>query len=174
VAGVIETERLSLRELSPDDAPFIFELLNDPAFLRFIGDRNVRTLEDARRYVETGPRDSYRRLGFGLYLVESKSSRVPLGICGLLKREALTDVDIGFAFLPTWRRRGYALEAAGAVLLDARKRLGIGRILAICSPGNEASIRLLAKLGFVSEGNTRLSPDAAEVRLFAAAPPAAH
>ena len=105
--NVIETERLTLRQLTSDDAPFILQLLNDPAWLRFIGDRGVRTVEDAKRYILTGPVVMYERLGFGLYMTERKSDRVPMGICGLIKRDDLADIDIGFVFLPQFRGCGY-------------------------------------------------------------------
>ena len=164
--AVLETNRLALRRLSTGDAEFILELLNGPSFLRHIGDKGVRTLEDARHYIRTGPMASYERFGFGLYLVESKEGREPMGICGLLKREALKDVDVGFAFLPRFWSRGYAFESAAAVLAHARTVLGPQRIVAIVSPGNVASISLLAKLGFRREGLTRLSEDGPDLELF--------
>ena len=145
--SVLQTERLNLRELTLDDAPFILTLLNDPAFLRFIGDKNVRTLADARQYMINGPMASYVRNGFGLYLVELKDSQTPAGICGLLKREDLPDPDIGFAFLPDFWSKGFAFESASAVMNDARKRLRLKRLLAIVQPDNAASIKLLERLG---------------------------
>ncbi len=196
---VIETARLALRELTTDDAAFILELLNDPSFLRYIGDRGVRTIDDARRYIETGPRASYAQHGFGLYLVERKAGRLEpaptggrgesepapteaselaptgeageprgeaMGICGLLKREALPDADVGFAFLPRFWRRGYALESASAVLARGREVHGLSRVLAITSPDNEASIALLARLGFTFERRARLSEGASPVKIF--------
>ena len=172
--NVLETRRLRLRKLSLDDADFILALLTEPSFLRYIGDKGVRTRADACRYLTEGPLDSYARLGFGLYLVELRESRTPLGICGLLKREALENVDVGFAFLPRHWSRGYALESGAAVLAEGRTRWGLKRIVAITSLDNSASIQLLAKLGFRSEGLVRLAPDAPEVCLFASngAPPA--
>ena len=112
---VLETDRLILRWLSTDDAEFILELLNEPSFLQYIGDKGVRTLEDARNYILNGPVDMYARLGFGLYLTELKERGVPLGICGLLKRDGLEDVDIGFAFLPRFWAKGYAYESAAVL-----------------------------------------------------------
>ena len=162
---IAETERLRLRRLSADDAPFILELLNDPDFLRNIGDRGVRTEADARGYILDGPVASYERHGFGLYLVELPGSG-PIGISGLVRREALPGPDIGFAFLPAWRGRGYALEAAEAVRRHAAVECGLQRLLAIVSPGNTASRRLLEKIGFRFEGMTRLADDAAEVELL--------
>lgn len=163
---VLETERLILRRLSADDAGFILELLNDPSFLRYIGDKGVRTVEDARRYILTGPVESYERHGFGLYLVELKEGGVPVGISGLVKRPALADPDIGFAFLPAYWSKGYAVEAAAAVMSYGREVLGLGSILAITSPDNETSARLLGKIGLRFEGMVRLDGGGSEVKLF--------
>ncbi len=144
---VLETERLSLRHLAEDDAAFILELTNDPDWLRHIGDRGIRTLDDARAYVRDGPATSYARHGFGLYLVELRDGAVPAGICGLLRRDWLEDADLGFAFLPRFRGMGLALEAARGTLEHGREALGLRRIAAIVSPENADSIRLLEKLG---------------------------
>jgi RimJ/RimL family protein N-acetyltransferase len=141
-------------------------LLNDPSWLRFIGDRGVRTLEDARKYILDGPVDSYERVGFGMYLVERKETGEPVGICGLVKRDALDDVDIGYAFLPGFRRRGYAIEAASAVLRYGRDVVGLRRVVAITDPENEASIRVLEKLGMRYEKKVRLSKDGEEISLY--------
>jgi RimJ/RimL family protein N-acetyltransferase len=157
---------LVLRRLDLGDGGFILELLNDPSFLRFIGDKGVRTLEDARRYIADGPMASYERFGFGLYLTELRDDGAPIGICGLLKRDSLDDVDVGFAFLPRFWSKGYAFEAASAVMAYGRNVLGLRRIVAITSPDNEASIRLLEKLGMRFESMVRLSEDSSEVRLF--------
>lgn len=143
---VLETERLLLRPFTTGDAPFVLTLLNEPSFLRFIGDKKVRNLEDARQYLLNGPIASYARYGFGLLLVELKDSNTPAGMCGLLKREELPDPDIGFAFIPTYWRQGFAFEAATAVMHDARERLNLTRILAIVDPVNESSIKLLERL----------------------------
>ena len=159
--SLLETERLTVRKLNVDDAPFILTLLNEPSFLRYIGDKQVRNLDDARRYILDGPVTSYGRHGFGLSLVELKNSHMPIGMCGLLKREELPDPDIGFAFLPDFWTKGYAFEAAAAVLKDARERLKLNRVLAIVNPDNDASIKLLQKLGFKFE---RIKDD---VKLYA-------
>jgi RimJ/RimL family protein N-acetyltransferase len=127
---------LILRRLETGDAEFILALLNDPSFLRFIGDKGVRTVDDAREYISNGPLASYERFGFGLYLTERKDDGVPIGICGLLKREALKDVDVGFAFLPRFWSKGYAFESASAVMAYGRNVLGLS-IVAIISPDNE-------------------------------------
>ena len=147
---VLETARLALRYLTPADSAFILELVTDPDWLRFIGDRGVRTAEDARGYIETGPMKLYERLGFGLYLVALKDG-TPLGMCGLIKRDSLEEVDIGFAFLPAFRGHGYASEAACAVRDYAFEVLGLERIVAITSPDNDSSARLLERLGFAYE-----------------------
>jgi RimJ/RimL family protein N-acetyltransferase len=160
---VLETERLSLRRLTVDDAEFILALLNDPAFLHYIGDKKVRSLDDARQYILNGPVASYERHGFGLNCVELRESHTPIGICGLLKREELPDPDIGFALLPDFCKRGFAFEAAEAVLKDARN---LQRILAITSLDNEASINLLQRLGFRFEEVVQLIPDGEQLRLF--------
>jgi RimJ/RimL family protein N-acetyltransferase len=164
---VLETDRLALHRLSTEDADFILELLNEPSFLRHIGDKGVRTQADACRYVLTGPVASYERFGFGLYLVRLKEDGPPMGFCGLLKRDALEDVDLGFAFLPRFWSRGYALESAAAVVAYARDALSLKRILAITSPDNAASIALLGKLGFRFERMARLSEQEPEVKVFA-------
>ena len=164
---VLETERLIIRKLNVDDAAFIFELVNDPDWLRFIGDRGVRTLEDAGKYILNGPMAMYERVGFGLYLVELKSNGTPIGMCGLIKREGLDDVDIGFAYLPQFRAQGYAYEAASAVLAYGRREFGLKRIVAITSVDNERSIQLLEKLGFAFEKLIKLPGDDEELKLFA-------
>ena len=144
---MIQTERLTMRQLSLNDAAFILQLLNEPSFLRYIGDRGVRNLEAAERYIEAGPMESYRRNGFGLYGVALKDSDVLIGMCGLVKRPALSDPDIGFAFLPAYWSQGYAFEAAAAVMVYGRDVLGLSRIVAIASPDNISSAKLLGKLG---------------------------
>ena len=163
---VVETERLVLRRLSRDDAEFIVELLNQPSFVRYIGDKEVRNEADALRYIQDGPVASYEKFGFGLYLVQLKQDGVPIGMCGLLKRDSLPDVDVGFAFLPAYWSQGYAFESASAVMNYGRDVLGIKRIVAITSLDNVASIRLLEKLGFKFERLIKLSEDQSEVRLF--------
>jgi ribosomal-protein-alanine N-acetyltransferase len=164
--NVLETRRLVLRTISVDDAPFILELLNDPSFLQYIGDRGVRTLDNAREYICNGPLDSYRRFGFGLYLVQLKEDGAPIGICGLLKRDYLADVDLGFAFLPEYRGKGYGYESGVAVLEFGRDVLGLERIVAIAAPDNEASSRLLEKLGMRFEGIVQLPEDGGDSKLF--------
>ena len=162
----LKTERLRIRQFVADDAEFIVELLNQPSFLRFIGDKKVRTVADAQNYIQIGPLDNYKRHGFGQYLVQLKDSNKPIGMCGLLKRDTLEHADLGFAFLPEAWGKGYAFEAASAVLEHARDALTLSRIVAITNPDNEASIKLLNRLGFEFECLKRLSSDADEVKLF--------
>lgn len=163
---MLSTQRLFVRPITFDDAPFILTLLNEPSFLRYIGDKQVRTVEDARQYILNGPIASYERHGFGLCLMELKESHTPVGMCGILKRDRLPDPDIGFALIPDFWNKGLAFEAATAVLNDARERLKIERILAITSLDNEASINLLERLGFRFEQEIRLSPESEPVKLF--------
>jgi RimJ/RimL family protein N-acetyltransferase len=148
------------------DAEIMLRILNEPSFLQNIGDKGVRTIADARAYILDGPIASYERLGFGMWLVEMKDSGVPIGICGLLKRDALEDVDIGYALLPEFWAKGYALEAVSAVLSYARDMLGLTRVVAITNVDNQSSIRLLEKLGFTYEKMVRLSAGAPEINLF--------
>ena len=163
---VLETERLSLRPLTVDDAQFILRLLNEPSFIRYIGDKQVRNLEDARQYILNGPVASYERNGFGLYLVELRESYTPIGMCGFLKREELPDPDIGFAFVPEFWSKGFAFEAAAALLQDGRERLRLERILAITSLDNDASIKLLQRLGFRFDSVITLVAGSEQVKLF--------
>ena len=160
------TARLRLRELTVADAPFILRLLNEPSFIENIGDRGVRTVEDARVYIENGPVASYIRFGFGLYLVELSLSGEPIGICGILQRDNLPDPDLGYAFLPPYWKHGYARESAAAVRHYARAELGLGRLLAITNPANAGSIRLLEKLGFTFERTIRMAEGQPELNVF--------
>lgn len=164
---VLETNRLILRRLSVEDASFILRLVNEPAFLQFIGDKGVRTLDDARDYILSGPAASYERFGFGLYLAELKDSGTPAGTCGLIKRESLDDVDVGFAFLPEFWGNGYAVESAAAVVTHGKTDFNLSRIVAITTPDNYSSIRVLEKLGFQFERMVKLSDDGEELKLFA-------
>ncbi len=163
---ILETERLTLRWLTVDDAAFILELVNDPAWIRFIGDKGVRTLRDAENYILNGPVDMYARLGYGLYRVESKQDKKPVGLCGVLKRDELDQVDLGFAMLAEHRKCGFALESAKAVLTHARNTFGLTQVLAITSPDNVASDQLLEKLGFSFERLLHLGTEIKKVRLW--------
>ncbi len=164
---VLETDRLILRWICADDAPFILELLNDPSWLRFIGDRGVRTTDATREYILKGPVAMVERLGFGLYLTERKSDSAPLGICGLIKRDGLDDVDIGFAFLPQFTGMGYATEAATATMAYGKNTFGLKRIVGITSRDNVTSIKLLEKIGLKFEAMVKMPKDEDEVMLFA-------
>ncbi len=167
---MIETRRLRLRPLVVSDAGFILNLLNQPTWLRFIGDKHVHTLDQARRYLEQGPMASYQRSGFGLYRASLKAvsefDETPIGICGLIKRDTLADVDIGFAFLPEFCGAGYAFEAAAATLDYAHASAGLRKVVAITAPDNHRSIRLLQKLGMTFERTIALSESSAPVKLF--------
>ena len=164
--ATLTTARLRVRALAPDDAPFIVTLLNDPSFIRNIGDRGVRTEEDALEYLVAGPLASYARHGFGLCAVALAASGEAIGICGLLQRDELPSPDLGFALLPRFWSQGYAFEAASAVMADARARLGLATVLAIANPANAASIRLLERLGFTDTGSTRLWNETQDLTLF--------
>lgn len=164
---ILETQRLTLRHAVADDAEFMLRLLNEPSFIRFIGDRGVRTLDDAGRYIADRLVGSYEKNGFGLWVVERKDTAGPIGICGLVKRDALPDADIGFAFLPEFWSAGYAYESAAAVKQHALGALGMPRLLAITNDDNVASIRLVEKLGLEYVRMMELAPGESPVRLFA-------
>ena len=164
----LDTERLELLPFTEGDADFVFRLLNEPSFLRYIGDRGVHDLESARRYIEDGPVASYARHGHGLMRVVRRADGEALGMCGVLKRDTLPDADIGFSFFPAFWAQGYALESARAVMRQARDALGVGRILAITSQDNEPSMRLLGKLGFRFDKMVTMGTE--ELRLFVSEP----
>jgi RimJ/RimL family protein N-acetyltransferase len=166
--AVIETERLMLRHLAPDDAGFILELLNEAAFIRFIGDKGVRTLSDAREYLLQGPIDSYARHGFGLYAACLRSG-TPIGICGLVRRDGLADADVGFAFLARHSLQGFATESAAAVLAHARHELRLQRVVAITAPDNRGSIAVLEKIGLKFERTIQLAEGSAALNLYGTA-----
>jgi RimJ/RimL family protein N-acetyltransferase len=163
---VLETERLIMRRFTADDAAFILQLVNEPAFHRFIGDRNVRSMDDARAYLTVYMLAGYTRYGHGPYIVQLKETSEPVGQCGLLKKEWLQAWDVGYAFLAKHRSRGYALESARAVIRNAHEALGLDRIVAVTTADNASSIRLLDKLGFEFERKVR-TPDGEELELFA-------
>ena len=163
---VLETERLILRQMTTGDAEFILGLLNEPSFIQNIGDRKVRTTEEACSYILDGPVRSYEKNGFGLYLIVLKESHESIGMCGLIKRDGLEDVDIGYALLPKFWSKGYAVEAAGAAKEYAKNVIGLKRMVAIVDPANESSIRVLEKIGLRYEKMIRLSADDIELKLF--------
>jgi ribosomal-protein-alanine N-acetyltransferase len=164
--GALSTARLRLRIPRTEDGGFLVRLMNDPDWLRHIGDRGVRDERAAAAYVEQRMLPPFREHGFGMYVVEATASGEAVGICGLVKRPTLADVDLGFAFLPEERGRGYAVEAGAAVLSDARERLGVERVLAITTPENAASARVLERLGMTSAGE-RVLDGARALRLYA-------
>jgi RimJ/RimL family protein N-acetyltransferase len=149
-----------MRRFSFDDAPFFITLLNDPDWIRFIGDKNVHDEEQARAYMSRAYMAQYEKQGFGLYLVERIEDGAPIGMCGLIKRDGLDDVDIGFAFLKEHRGKGYAFEAARAAINDGRDQWHVRRVVGIATPDNVDSIALLKKLGMQFERETKLKPDA--------------
>ncbi len=163
---VLETDRLILRKFNTADAAFILILLNNPSWLQYIGDRNVKTMEDAHNYLLNGPMKSYHENGFGLSIVEMKDNHIPIGMCGLIKREALENVDIGFALLPEYAGMGYAFEIAAATMAYAKNSLGLKNIVAITSENNVRSIRLLNKIGLGFERMVKLSEDEESLMLF--------
>ena len=162
----IETSRLQLRWLNSNDAAFIYRLVNDPQWLRHIGDKQVHDLDGARHYIESGPRAMYQQFGFGLNLVSLKDDGTAIGICGLLQRDSLPAADLGFAFLPEYRGRGYAQEAAEAALHHGFSTLEQRRIVAIVDTGNQASIRLLEKLGFHFDRKIQTKPNGTPADLY--------
>jgi len=163
---VCKTENLLLREFSASDAAFTLQLLNSKGWLDYIGNKGVHTIEDAKTYLTSGPISNYKKLGFGLYLVELNDNNTPIGMCGLLKREALPNVDIGFAFLPEYMKKGYAREAVKAILDHIHKNLKIKIVLAITQENNQRCIKLLNALGFAYQKNVKLSNDEQELLLY--------
>lgn len=161
-----ETARLTVRRLDFDDAPFLVALLNQPSFLANIGDRGVRNVEDAHRYLRDGPMAMYERHGFGLWHVSRRADGAVMGMCGLLKRDSLPDVDLGYAFLPQFWGQGHAFEAAEATLRQATEKFGLTRVVGVVSEGNAASIRVLEKLGMRFERMISMRPEEPDVRLY--------
>ncbi|NQD67484.1 GNAT family N-acetyltransferase [Bacillus haikouensis] len=166
--NVLETERLILRWAEEEDSDFIYKLLNEPGWLKYIGDKGIQTLEDAAAYIRNGPCAMYEREGFGLFVTELKENHVPVGLCGLIKREGLEDVDIGFAFLADHQSRGYALEAAAGTVRLAKK-IGMDRLVAITTKDNHSSSSssLLEKLGMKPDGHVTLPNDTVELKKYA-------
>lgn len=163
----IETERLLLSRLSLDDAGLMLAIWNDPVFIRFVGDRGIRTFDDARLAMQEGVFRLYAEHGFGPYRMSLKSAGAAVGICGLFRRDGLADTDIGFSTLPQYCGRGYGFEAASAVVEHARIDVRLTRLTALVSPQNVASVRLIEKLGMMFEKMIRIPGDAADVRLYA-------
>jgi [ribosomal protein S5]-alanine N-acetyltransferase len=167
---VIETERLRLFRFAAEDAPFALTLVGGPTFIRYIGDKGVRTLDDARAYLANGPLASYARFGFGLFKVERTADGTPIGMCGLLKRDTLEDPDLGYAFLPEYWSQGYAREAAAATVEYGRRVHGLARIVAVTDPDNAASAAVLRHIGFEFERPVRMGAADKDVLLFGSKP----
>ena len=163
---VIETPRLILREFTAGDAEFIIELLNSPGWLKYIGTRSVNTPEDALKYINEKLRKSYAESGFGFYLVELKETGEKAGMSGLVKRDTLDDVDIGFALLPQFENKGIAAESSLAVVEFAKNVLKLPKLAAITVPYNTASIKLLEKLGMKFERTINIPGDPEELMLY--------
>jgi [ribosomal protein S5]-alanine N-acetyltransferase len=165
---VLETERLLLRRFtaSPSEAEFVLQLVNEPSYLQNIGDKGVRTLEQATTYLLEGPIKSYQLNGHGLYLVLLKDSLQPVGSCGLLKRDQFPDADLGYAFLPEFWSQGFAFEAASAVVDYGKRSLKLPKIIALVAPANSASIKLLKKLGFTYSEQVKMEPSGADAAMY--------
>lgn len=164
--SIVKTDRLSLRKIDTDDAAFILQLLNDPDFILYVGDKKARDLESAKTYIEEGPVASYNSFGFGLYLVELIEDTAPIGICGILKRDFLHHPDLGFALMPGYRGGGYAFEAAQATMEFARIGLKLSHVVAFTAANNTRSIKLLEKLGMSFDRIVDLPPDGKKVKLY--------
>jgi [ribosomal protein S5]-alanine N-acetyltransferase len=164
----LRTQRLVLREFTEHDTEPVLALLNDPDWLRYIGDKHIRTVEDAQRYLHDGPLAMYARRGYGLYRVDRQADGRVLGMCGLIRRDTLPDVDLGFAFLPFARGQGYAREAGAAILAYGFEKLRLPRIVAITTEDNAASARVLEAIGMRFEGRVQLAGEDEPLRLYAA------
>lgn len=164
--NVVETERLHLRLATETDAPFILNLLNDPSWINYLGDRGIKTIEQAVEYISSALIGMYKKFGFGLYIVELKEQGIQIGICGLLKRDSLEDVDLGFAFLTKYQKQGYAFEAASATLTYGKEYLRLKKIVAITSTENLNSSNLLEKIGMVFDQMVQLPHNQEKLRLF--------
>ncbi len=163
---ILETKRLFLRRLIRDDAEFILRLLNEPSWLEFIGDKNVYSLNDAKKYIELAPMTMYERYGFGLFLVCTKGTSIPMGLCGLMKRDNLDDADLGYAFLPEFCHQGFALEAVKSILDYAKNTHQLSRILALSKSSNAPSIKLLNKVGFLFDRDLKLLEDEENLQIY--------
>jgi RimJ/RimL family protein N-acetyltransferase len=162
----LQTERLQLRWMTLADAELMLAVWNDPAFVRFVGDRGIRTLDEARTTMEEGAMKLYSDYGYGPFRVALRDDDSAIGICGLFRRDGLDDPDIGFATLPGYCGKGYAHEAACAVVDHARHDLGLARLTAIVSPENEASVGLIRKLGLQFERMHHMAGDDDEVAIY--------
>jgi len=163
---ILETQRLTLRTINADDDLFYYELVNDPTWLEYIGDKGIRTVAEARSAILEGPCLMQQRLGHSLYVMERKSDGAPLGLCGLIKRDSIPEVDIGYAIRPAYFGHGYTYEAAAAVVAYARDVLRMRRLMGLTHPGNTVSINLLAKLGLTFVEHKVLPPDGRPTNIY--------
>lgn len=161
-----ETERLTLKPANENDAEFIFELLNSPSWIQYIGDRNVRSVEEAKDYINKRMKPQLERLGFSNYIVSKKEDNVKIGTCGLYDREGIDGVDIGFAFLPQYEKKGYAYEAAQKLMKEAKDSFGLKSVSGFTTKDNYSSQKLLEKLGLKAEGKIRIPNDDEELLLY--------
>jgi RimJ/RimL family protein N-acetyltransferase len=165
---IAETHRLLISKLSLDDGPFFLELVNTPNWLKYIGDRNLKTVEDAKTYLKNGTLKSYNNFGFGFYKLQLKEeNNKTIGTCGLIKRDALECVDLGFAMLPNYERKGFGYESSVAILKLAKEQFKLHKVAAITLPENTSSIKLLEKLGLSYEKTIKPFEDDEELLFFA-------
>jgi len=166
--AIAETNRLIISKLTKDDAAFFLELVNSPNWIKYIGDRNLKTVKDAKDYLKNGTIKSYKNYGFGFYKLQLKEENFKsIGTCGLVKREQLDDVDIGFAMLPKYEGKGFGYESSVAILKLAKEKFNLKKIVAITLPTNHSSINLLEKLGLTYEKRVKPFEDDEELLLFA-------
>lgn len=163
---LIDTNRLVIRNITEQDFHFIFRLLNEPSWIKYIGDKGIKTEDDAKNYIQTGPLQMYKDFGFGLFLVTLKENAVPIGLCGLIKRPSLENIDLGYAFLPEYTGKGYAFEATKAVIQYGKEQLSIDKVVAISTIDNLNSEKVLLKLGFSFDSLIKENNSSEELKLF--------
>jgi [ribosomal protein S5]-alanine N-acetyltransferase len=163
---LIDTNRLVIRNITEQDFHFIFRLLNEPSWIKYIGDKGIKTEDDAKNYIRTGPLQMYKDFGFGLFLVTLKENSVPIGLCGLIKRPSLENIDLGYAFLPEYTGKGYAFEATKAVIQYGKEQLSINKIVAITTIDNLNSEKVLLKLGFSFDSLIKENNASEELKFF--------
>jgi [ribosomal protein S5]-alanine N-acetyltransferase len=163
---LIDTNRLVIRDITEQDFHFIFRLLNEPSWIKYIGDKGIKTETDAKNYIQTGPLQMYKDFGFGLFLVTLKENAIPIGLCGLIKRPSLENIDLGYAFLPEYTGKGYAFEATKAVIKYGKEQLSIDKIVAITTIDNLNSEKVLLKLGFSFDSIIIENNASEELKLF--------
>jgi RimJ/RimL family protein N-acetyltransferase len=163
--NVLATPRLMLRTARLGDAALFLALVTDPDFIAYVGDRGIESLRAARTALRDGPIRMQAELGHSVYVVERRDG-VALGMCGLIRRDGLDGVDIGYAFLPAARGQGYAREAAQAVVDYAKDGLGLPRLLAVVDPKNHKSVSLLQNIGLQFDKIVHLFPHDPAVHLY--------